>query len=176
VETDRFDRLARAISTVLSRRRLTGVLGLGALALPGVVDAKKHKHKKKKIKRNGFGCVDVGGFCQNGGQCCSGICQGKKGKKTCQAHDEGGCQADEDFCVGVAGDCTTGTGDSGLCSRTTGDASFCGAAGICTDCAKDADCLPFCGPQAACIVCAECHAQGFLTACFGPSIASCAMP
>ena len=91
--SQQFDRLARSFSRLRSRRSLAGLVGLGALLLPGQSQAKKkHKHKKKKVKRNDFGCVDVGKFCKNDGQCCSGICEGKKNKKKCKAHDQSTCQ------------------------------------------------------------------------------------
>jgi hypothetical protein len=171
----RFDGLTRSVSTLLSRRSLAGALGLGALALPGLADAKKkHKHKKKKkVKLNDFGCVDVGNFCKNSSQCCSGICQGKKGKKKCQAHDDGGCQEGQDACLGVMALCNI-EGVMGECTRTTGDAGYCfGGSGDCFDCSKDADCVPFCGAQAACIVCtADCAAEG-TTACVAPPGGTC---
>jgi hypothetical protein len=76
MDSHRFDGLTRSVSTLLSRRRLAGALGFGALTFPGLAEArKKHKHKKK-VKFNDLGCVDVGNFCQNDDQCCSGICTG----------------------------------------------------------------------------------------------------
>jgi hypothetical protein len=174
MERARIDGLARSVSLLLSRRTLAGGLGLGALAHPGLIAAKnKHNHKKKKkVKRNEFGCVDVGTFCKNNGQCCSGICQGKKGKGKCQAHDASTCQAGQDVCGVVEVDCTTENGDQGACARTTGNASFCEASGDCFACAKDADCVAVCGAGAACIVCAECTLTGG-TACVGASADSC---
>jgi hypothetical protein len=173
----RFDHLTRTVSTLLSRRTLAGTLGLGALALPGLAEAKKHKkRKKKKIKLNDFGCVNVGGFCKNSGQCCSGICSGKKGKKKCKAHNASTCTAADDFCLaGVATPCTLEGGGVGQCVRTTGEASYCEADGGCVDCTKDADCVPFCGAGAACIVCPiECGPNG--TACVGASPGACTIP
>jgi hypothetical protein len=177
VETDRFDGLARSVSTLLSRRSIAGRLGLGVLALPGLAEAKKHKHKKKKkVKFNDFGCVDVGKFCKNSGQCCSGICKGKKGKRKCKAHDASTCTADQDACFGSPTLCAPGAGGTGECTRTTGDASYCFASGDCFACTKDADCVPFCGAGAACIVCAsECATTGG-TACGGASGGSCTFP
>ena len=61
----RFDQIARAISQNLSRRTLAGVIGLGAMGISEVADAKKKN--KKKVKKNEFGCVDVGKFCKNAG-------------------------------------------------------------------------------------------------------------
>src|SRR4051794_8512906 len=124
MDSVRFDGLARSVSTMLSRRTLASALGLGALALPGLAEAKKKHHhkKKKKVKFNDFGCVDVGRFCKNNDQCCSGICEGKKDKKKCQAHDESTCQAGQDSCAGSPELCTTSAGGPGQCVQTTGNA------------------------------------------------------
>jgi hypothetical protein len=146
-------------------------LGIVGFADPGEAQKKrKRKKRKKKIRRNTFGCVDVGNFCKNGGQCCSGICQGKKGKKKCQGHDEGSCQANQDSCSETPFPCITSTGESGVCTITTGKAPYCNTTGACFPCRKDADCVPFCGPHAACMVCAtQCGAIEGFTACVGPS-------
>jgi hypothetical protein len=178
MDIDRFDGLTRTVSTLLSRRAIAGALGLGTLALPGLADAKKKHKKKKKIKKNQFGCVNVGGFCKNGGQCCSGICQGKKDKKKCKAHDAQGCESNEDSCLGVPFPCTTSAGVPGECLVTTGNAGYCfGGAGQCFDCTKDADCVAVCGPQAACVVCATCIGESEdATACAGPAADSCVFP
>jgi hypothetical protein len=53
VETARFDHLTRVVSTVLSRRAVAGDLGHGALALPGLADAKKKCKKRKKTCTGG---------------------------------------------------------------------------------------------------------------------------
>jgi hypothetical protein len=119
-----FDRLTRAISSRFSRRTLAGLFGLSAVGLGGAAEAKKKK-KKKKVKRNQFGCVNVGKFCKNDGQCCSGICKGKKGKKKCKRHDESTCQPGQDFCLGVSVPCTTTAGFNGECTTTTGKAPYC---------------------------------------------------
>jgi hypothetical protein len=167
MEGRQFDNLLRSLAQ--SRRSLLGgALGIGALTLPSLVDAKKHKkRKKKKVKFNDFGCVNVGGFCKNGGQCCSGICAGKKGKKKCQAHGAGGCGAADDFCAtGQAVPCTTDANLPGQCVHTTGNAGFCEVAGECFPCTRDPDCVAACGIGAACIVCeSECGVGG--TACVG---------
>lgn len=185
MEPDRFDQLTRRYVRLLSRRAIAGALGLGALALPGLSDAKKrHKRKrkhKKKVKRNEFGCLNVGTFCKNSGQCCSGICQGKKGKQQCQAHDTGNCPAgvEELFCRANGADveCVTSDGTDGLCDTTTGKAPYCTRNGDCFACTKDADCVSFCGPQAACIVCPACAGtNGALTACASSNAAGCSFP
>lgn len=175
--TSRFAALTRSWSRLLSRRSAAGVLGLSTLTLSGVVDAKKRKRNKKKPKFNEFGCVNVGGFCTSRSQCCSGICAGKKRKRRCQAHDTGGCQAGQDNCEGVPIRCLNGTSDGGLCLRTTGEAGYCFGifnASACIECRKDADCVEFCGLQAACVVCPSCQdIVGFPTACVGPVEGSC---
>jgi hypothetical protein len=173
LDSARFDHLTRAVATLRSRRTFAGVLGLSALALPGLADAKKkRKKKKKKVRFNEFGCVNVGGFCKNSGQCCSGICQGKKGKKKCQAHDTSTCQLgqQEEFCGGSEDvNCLTPDNTEGLCEVTTGNAPFCFGEGQCFPCSKDADCVPFCGPRAACLRCVGCLGEnGTETLCSSP--------
>jgi hypothetical protein len=182
VETDRFDSLTRIVSTVLSRRTVAGVLSVGALALPGLTDAKKkHKHKKKKkVKFNDFGCVNVGNFCKNSGQCCSGICQGKKGKKKCQAHDQSTCQTGQNLgeCGGSANvTCTSTAGTAGVCLTTTGQGEFCADEAVCFVCATDADCRVLCDTNAACIACPACvglQPGNVGTVCAFTNIAVCA--
>jgi hypothetical protein len=147
----RFDSVTRAFSLLLTRRGLAGALGLAAIAAPNLAVAKRKK-RKKKIKRNEFGCVNVGNFCKDDGQCCSGICEGKK----CKGHDQGTCQLGQDVCAGDDAPCTQTAGGAGECLRTTGNAGYCAGEADIYPCTKDADCVPFCGPRAACIVCAQC--------------------
>ena len=177
MDIDRFARLTRAVSTLLSRRTLAGTLSLSVLGLPSLADAKKkhkkRKKRKKKVKFNAFGCVDVEKFCNNGRQCCSGICNGEKGKKTCKAHDASTCQPGQDVCAGVVATCVSAAGENGACVRTTGNAGYCQVSAVCRSCTKDIDCQATCGPQAACIVCeVDCGPNG--TGCVGPSEESCA--
>jgi hypothetical protein len=128
-------------------------IGVAGVRWPEVT-AKKQRKKKKKARPNAFGCLDVGDPCKNADQCCSGICEGKKGKRKCRAHGAGSCQTDYDGCNGLVAVC----GTAGFCFRTTGNASFCGGpGGNCMVCAKDADCEPTHGPGAACVVCAGCN-------------------
>ena len=165
-----FDRLTRTLSPRMPRRTLAGLLGLTALGVAGSPEAKKKKKKKKKVKRNNFGCVDVGKYCKNSGQCCSGICQGKKKNRKCKAHDQSTCQPGQDTCAGNAVPCTTTTNVAGTCVVTTGKAPYCFFEGDCAPCSKDSDCVPTLGAGAACIVCPECinqTPQG--TACVGIS-------
>lgn len=168
-----FDRMTRIVSTRLPRRSLAGLLGLsaaglGAVGLNEFAQAKKKK-KKKKVKKNDFGCVNVGKYCKNDGQCCSGICEGKKDKKKCQAHDESTCQAGQDLCLGVDVPCTTTKGETGQCVTTTGNAPYCFSGGDCFPCSKDSDCVAFTGVGSACIVCvSECFGENpQATACVG---------
>jgi hypothetical protein len=159
-----FDRLTRRF--VLGS--LAAALGLGTTPIPDGVTARKRKNKR--VKRNEFGCVNVGDFCKNGGQCCSGICRGRKGKRKCKAHDSGGCQAGqfEAACVALTPDvpCTT-SGIEGRCDTTTGGAGYCRNHKRCLSCKKDQDCVPFCGADAACIVCPDCGEETGGTACVG---------
>lgn len=170
MDSIRFDDVTRALSPLLTRRGLAGVLGLAALGTAGVADAKRKKRKKRKkknknnggdeVKLNAFGCVNVGDFCQNSGQCCSGICEGS----TCKAHDVATClKGQTDFtCAGVTNvDCLAPLGGEGRCLTTTGNAGYCAGDQVppadgCISCNKDADCISACGPNAACILCANC--------------------
>ena len=171
-----FDRLTRRF--VLGG--FTAVLGLGMERLLDPASAKKRKKRKKKVKFNEFGCVNVGGFCQNADQCCSGICGGKKGKKKCKDHNSGvGCQEGQHAfdCAGPSVQCTTSTGFSGLCSTTTGNAGFCTHGFICMPCRKDAECREVCGSAAACIQCPDCDGpETFDTACVSPNPTDCENP
>jgi hypothetical protein len=156
-----FDRITRVVATRLPRRTLAGLLGAASLSAFNLSEAtkRKRKQKKKKIKPNDFGCVDVGRFCKNGGQCCSGICTGKKRKRKCRAHDERSCQPGQDSCAGAGASisCTTTAGLKGQCVITTGKAAYCLGSGDCFACTRDSDCVPTFGAGAACIVCtSEC--------------------
>ena len=169
MDSNRFDDVARALSPLLSRRGLVGLLGLAALGTAELTAAKKKRKKKKKKKKNNnqkpevkfnqFGCVNVGDFCENAGQCCSGICTDSK----CQAHDAQNCQAGNTdlTCSGVNTnvDCIAAGGGDGLCLTTTGNAGYCAGdreIAPCVSCSKDADCLSACGPDSACVICANC--------------------
>lgn len=163
----RFDALTRSLGAQTRRRRLlagvAAALGLLTAGLPDRIDGKQ---RKKKLKRNAFGCVNVGGTCRGRDKnCCSGICRGKKPKKgekdksRCVAHDAQGCEAGqiEGFCGGTNVSCTTSTGDTqGNCDTTTGNAGYCSGQGTCEvdpPCKKDADCVPIFGAGAACVLC-----------------------
>jgi hypothetical protein len=163
VNQNRFGAIARALISKPSRRHLLrglagAGLGLGAVRLPSTADAKKkrkHKKRRPKAKPNEYGCLEVGNPCKNADQCCSGICTGKKGKRTCRAHDTGTCQQG---LTGICSDPPTiafcNNSDTCLCLTSTANSNFCGQTGqvLCTDCQKDADCealgLP---PGSACL-------------------------
>ena len=181
MDSIRFDDVTRALSPLLTRRGLAGVLGVAALGMAGSADAKRKKRKKRKkkknnnnngnqVKLNAFGCVNVGDFCENAGQCCSGICQ----NSVCQAHDQINCQAGQtDFtCSGV--NSNVECGNNGLCLTTTGNAGYCAEdreiGPACVACKKDADCVSACGQDAACVICANC--PGGVT-CAGSGADSC---
>jgi hypothetical protein len=171
MDAARFDRMTRWLSAAAPRRGflagLSAAVGLAAIGIPASVQAKNKK--KKKLKKNEFGCVDVGKACRGkDANCCSNICQGKKPKKgkkdksKCVAHNVLDCAPGADTCSGGG---TVSCGNLGVCHQTTGKASFCGNSSNsqCFDCKKDVDCEPDFEPGAACIVCASCPGPG--TAC-----------
>ena len=143
---------------------MTPPIAVIRVSLAGLPDGAAAKKRKKKLKRNEFGCVSVGGKCRGRDKnCCSGICReekpkkGKKDKSRCVAHDAQGCEAGqiEGFCGGTNVSCTTSNGNSGNCNTTTGNAGYCADSGDCSagPCKKDADCIPNFGAGAACVLC-----------------------
>ncbi len=192
MNTQRFDTLVRSLAGgALTRRAVTRELAGTAIAA-GLAswsaadlfakNRRKHKRRKKKPLENRFGCRNVGAACSIANQCCSGICDGrggkgkngKKQKKTCRAHDTGGCRADLDSCSANRDiTCTTTTGEDGFCHLTTGNAPYCAFDGIDSECTKDEDCIELCGPLAACNVCAV-PGQEETRFCGGPG--SCTGP
>ena len=163
----------RALNRRAALAGLAGILPAWVGPGPGVMQAKKHKHKKRnKPQNNAFGCLNVGQHC-NGkdDKCCSGICDGKKPKKgkkdksKCVGHNAGPCQDAFDVCEGVALTC----GLSGACFKTTGNAPFCaGGNSECQPCQRDVDCVnQGFGVGAACVVCnSECALISGGTVCF----------
>jgi hypothetical protein len=165
MDAQQFDNFARLLGRTSARRPLLGGLVLSPLA--GLVaraaddaEAKKKRKKKgrkdKKTKPNAFGCLNMGKACKNESQCCSGICEGKKGKRTCRAHDTSICKVDADICAaGQGGRCGIYNANC-LCVKTTGDAPFCGdfttPSILCRNCSHDTDCEEEFGPGAACVV------------------------
>lgn len=172
----RFDAVIKRVAlTSLTRgTALRGLAGgvltavLGTALTTGAADAKR---KKPKIKPNKmFGCVNVGKFCTTSFECCSNICTGKTGKKTCKAHDTNGCKAgqQEGICGGTDVACL---GNTGVCNTTTGNAGYCAADAICVACTTDRICEGVCGLGAACIPCTLQCPGG--TACAGLTSNSC---
>ncbi len=139
---------------------------------------KRRKHRNTvTIKRNTFGCVNVGNACKRSGQCCSGICTGKQGKQRCRAHDQSTCQPGPVCNAGDDVPCLTVAGDVGTCLTTTGRAGYCSGGGGCFACTRDTDCVPICGPQAACLACPDCiPSDGTQTVYAGPRADSCQFP
>jgi hypothetical protein len=147
----RFDAVTRAWHEGASRRRvlrgLGGVgLGWGATWLTHGAEAKT-KQGKDKPKPNKYGCLEVGDACGRSSQCCSGLCEGKPGMKTCRAHGTGTCnQSRQGFCTNpdLLQVVCNNRSDCG-CFRTTAGSNFCAelfheTGSQCADCQSDADC------------------------------------
>ena len=181
LDANQFDRAVRDIESGVQRRRVLGSFFAASLAAPlfgfaasSSIDAKRRKNRKK-LKRNSFGCVNVGQKCYGKSEaCCSGICEGKGKQSKCAAHDQLGCDAtsgtcDEDVKCGVQG-----VTEEGRCYTTTGNAAFCGQVNrcFCKTCTKDADCVASHGAGAACVQCFDdCTQVGVIsgTACIPAS-------
>lgn len=181
MDAPRFDRLTCFLAAASSRQALLRGLGALAVGMTSTAHGGRAKKRKQKLKRNAFGCVNVGGTCRGtNAVCCSGICQGKRptqGKRDrsrCVAHDESDCAVGSLPCSGPELTCKTSSDVGGLCYTTTGNAAYCAKGGICFTCARDADCRPFCGPAAACVKCAACESPTVHTACVG--ISGCTPP
>lgn len=173
MDAERFDRLARSMADVRSRRGLIGG-GIGA-ALLGSQPA--------------LACKKVGRTCDKNKDCCDGAtCKGGKKEKCrcksgfitcskacCPAGSQecvggvcvtppGGCPPGADLCSdGLATTC--GDNPNCICSPSTEGATLCGELGnpdaVCGQCETSADCasfgagafcvrttLPCCGPDA----------------------------
>jgi hypothetical protein len=182
VDRNDFDALTRSLSALPSRRAIVrGFVGAGlGGALGRLPQSTVARKRRKKVTLNAFGCVNVGDFCRNADQCCSGICEGKKGKKRCKGHGAQGCRPgiQDNTCDESGGTdvrCTTSTGDpNGVCGTTTGNAGYCLYSGGCYGCSKDVECQALCGPQAACIRCDDCLQDvGVSTSCATPDNVPC---
>jgi hypothetical protein len=173
--------LPRSLADLPSRRDvLRGLigagLGVGAVRLPA--GAAAGKTRRPHVRRNASGCVNVGGYCRNDDQCCSGICEGRRRKRKCRAHDTGGCRAGNQpqGCNGTDIVCTTSTGNpKGVCATTTGNGGYCVYSGGCYPCQTDADCQELCGPRGACFLCDDCPDTGG-TSCGSPDDNGCDFP
>lgn len=143
MDGSQFDAFIRSL-TGSRRSLLAGSLALatGWLGVSATEAKKKHKKRKpKKPKPNAYGCLEVADPCQNEEQCCSGICDGKKGKRKCRAHDTETCdQKRPGYCE--AGNPYLALCHGGLanCFRTTAGSNVCSRNLLCADCQRDADC------------------------------------
>lgn len=153
-----FDDLTRSFTE--SRRAIFGgalTLAVGWLGVTGVEAKKKRKRKRKNHKKvqpptpNEFGCLEVGDLCTSEDDCCSGVCEGSKGKKTCRSHGTGTCYQDQvGYCLAEPDDAFIICNNSFncFCYTTTAGSNFCGQGRSlndedprCADCQTDADCL-----------------------------------
>jgi hypothetical protein len=173
MDQDRFDALTRRVAHPATRRSLAGLLVAGTLGAFGLGDTvaktgNKGEGKGRKLRRNEFGCVNVGNACRgNDAACCSGACEGKKPKKgekdtsRCVARNVLDCAGKPLFCTAPLEDSFCNREREGLsaCWGTTGKALFCGDMATfdretsCHKCRKDTDCedLGF-PPGSACIL------------------------
>lgn len=152
MDADRFDRFASNVGRATTRRGALRLLAGGALgAVLSVLGL-------AGVGANHTGCRHVGKPCARKAQCCSGVCKGPTGAKTCRAHHVGTCQAGQDWCTqGAAASC----GPPCLCFVTTGKARFCGRPTLfCATCARDKDCQGVTGTGSACMECAAACAEG----------------
>ena len=173
-----FDGLTRALVASSSRRATVGAL-VAALGLSRAFSdhLEAEAAKRKYLRRNYYGCMGFGQKCRGkDGKCCSGICQGRRPKKSkrdksrCLGHDAATCLPGQmhSSCSGTTVPCTTSTGEAGFCATTTGNAAYCVADAHCWYCTRDTDCQPYCGPQAACFRCTGVCGESGSTACGGP--------
>jgi hypothetical protein len=184
MDQNRFAAVTRAVSGLPYRRDvLRGLggmsLGWGLSHLGQSVEAKKKgKDKPRKPKPNQYGCLEVGDPCGRSTQCCSGICKGKKGKKTCQGHGTATCrQKGPGTCLADNTDLLhCGSSTDCFCFRTTAGSYFCGDwfgdTKICHACAQDADCEALGLPGSACVPvargqCAAANCEGGMM-CMAP--------
>jgi hypothetical protein len=163
MDGERFDRLARRMADVRSRRGLIGG-AIGASALLGSQPA--------------LACKRVGRKCDKNKDCCAGAkctggkkekCRCKSGFTTCNktccpassqecvggicVTPPGGCPPGADFCSEIV--ITPCGGDPNcICSRSTEGATLCGDTetenAVCGQCQSSADCASF-GPGAFCV-------------------------
>ena len=145
MDSRHFDELV--ITLAQSRRSLVAGALTAAAGLLGIqaAAARHHKPRKPRPQPNEFGCVDVGKPCRNSGNCCSGVCKGKKGRKRCRAHHTGTCkQGGVGHCLEPSVETCNGNAAC-ACARTTAGSDVCVQAApsgfdYCTDCSRDGDC------------------------------------
>jgi hypothetical protein len=127
----RFDLLSKSLATRDSRRSTLQALAASVLAIGlgglGLEDASAQ-------------CKPEGKKCKKSGQCCSGKCKGKKGKKKCR------CRALKEPCTGTTGDntccgdllCSTSACEPGnRCCRPLGES----CSSTCDCCSQGAQCV-----------------------------------
>ena len=199
MDSKRFDSLARTVGRRGSRRSAFQALAAAALtaASARVGLSEEPAVAAQLTTERRFDCLAVGDSCNgNDSRCCSGRCEGQKGKKAkkgkdgrrrrgrddkskCVAHDEDICTAGQDTCSdisnGVAVPC--GFRSRGACFQTTGKAGFCGRIEggspprfRCENCTRDTDCQALgYGGDSACVVCeTDCQFRTTnATACVG---------
>jgi hypothetical protein len=173
VDQYRFAAVTRSLTELPSRRDvLRGLagIGLGMTRLPLLASATKRTQSEAAPKPNKYGCLEIGDPCKRAGQCCSGICKRKNGKKKCRAHGTGTCdQQKPGVCTATfldpeIFDCNFRSGKCS-CYATTAGSKYCAALGTssrCADCKKDTDCekLGY-PPGSACVPFAKGRCAGF---------------
>ena len=159
MDPTRFDALARRLAPTTSRRDALRLLTVGALGLLAGLPGRGAA---------AAACLKDGKECKRGGQCCSGRCAGKRGKKTCRrAPGQANCTIDRNVCkVGQSGVGCKGSGGC-ACAVTTRGTAFCASlfTDVCARCDSGADCVALGFPQgSACIrvggQCEDCAAEG----------------
>ena len=132
MDTTRFDKITQTfVLKARSRRSLVKLAAGAALAA-----ALGRIGREESVAA---ACRKVGDECRRAGQCCSGVCKGPDGKKTCRAHNVGTCTPDQDTCKQFDATCNGRT--DCFCRITTGGASFCSGLGSKSGaCERDADC------------------------------------
>jgi hypothetical protein len=165
----RIARWAPVFDKTVSRRRVILWSFLAGLPLgcggQEAMAGKRGRKAKQKIRRNEFGCVSVGSFCRNDAQCCTGLCDGKKGKRRCSGHGAGTCNQEAEGVCQSLNPISTACNNRADCAcfRTTGDSSVCAelfcvrpGCSECAVCRSDADCVALgLPPGAACAAVAE---------------------
>jgi hypothetical protein len=126
LDADRFDRIAKTLTTQPSRRRMLSTLA--SLALGGaVVSAGRDEAAADH-------CRAPGKPCRKGTQCCSGFCNKRRGKcKQCPQHFKW-CEA-QDGCIWETDCC-----DDEECSQGAIDMLCCDGECIEADCCTDDQC------------------------------------
>jgi hypothetical protein len=133
VDNHRFDYLARWAATAIGSRR-AALAALGSALTTPVASMTLLTGTAGAAT-----CRRIGAGCQRDAQCCSDRCRGRRGHRTCRAHDVGTCRQGENFCrQGSAAACNANPRCA--CFVTTGGAPFCGDPSLFVACEKDRDC------------------------------------